>query len=62
VDLKGHSSLEKRVCEVDRGFLQLKGAAWLMRRQLWNLSKDSLMTMLPHKSFTDFMAQAPAQV
>jgi len=62
VDLKGHSSLEKRVCEVDRGFLQLKGAAWLMKRQLWNLSKDSMMTMLPYKSYSDFMAQAPAQV
>lgn len=62
VDLKGHGSLEKRVCEVDRGFMELKGTAWIHRVQLWNLSKDSMMTMLPHKSLTDFLAAVPGSV
>jgi len=59
VDLKGHASLEKRVCEVERGFVQLRGCAWLMRSQLWNLSQDSMVSVIPKCTYTDFMAKVP---
>jgi len=59
VDLTDHHNLSKRIPQVQRGFKELLACAWCFGVEIWNLSQQSQLDIVPTMTLKKFMAGVP---